>query len=78
MRYNLNGVKENITRREVEILSLIAQGNLNKEIARILNISTETVKKHLKNIYFKTDSHNKIEALNKTKWLTSSIGADQH
>jgi len=63
---------ENITRREIEILSLMAKGNLNKEIAGQLNISTETVKKHLKNIYVKIGAHNKIEALNKTTWLTAS------
>lgn len=66
------GLNEKITRREVEILSLMAEGNLNKEIASALNISTLTVKKHVKNIYLKVGAHNKIEALNKTKWLTAS------
>jgi LuxR family maltose regulon positive regulatory protein len=50
----------------------MAMGNLNKEIGSQLNISTETVKKHVKNIYLKIGAHNKIEALNKTKWLTTS------
>lgn len=67
-----------ITPREIQILTLLAQGILNKEIARRLNISTETVKKHLKNIYQKTGSHNKIEALNKTKWLTASLLSNQY
>ena len=61
-----------ITRRELQILSLLANGSMNKEIAGLLNISIETVKQHLKNIYQKTGAHNKIEALNKTKWLTAS------
>jgi DNA-binding NarL/FixJ family response regulator len=69
---------EHITPREIQILTLMAQGILNKEIAQRLNISTETVKKHLKNIYQKTGSHNKIEALNKTKWLTASLFANQY
>ena len=60
-----------ITRREIDILSLMAQGLINKEIGWKLNISPETVKKHVKNIYRKTGSHNKIDALNKTKWLMS-------
>jgi len=64
---------EHITPREIQILTLMAQGNMNKEIANHLNISAETVKKHLKNIYQKTGAHNKIEALNKTKWLTTSL-----
>ena len=62
-----------ITRREIQILTLMSQGRVNKEIAKVLNISTETVKKHLRNIYQKTGAHNKIEALNKTKWLTASL-----
>ena len=64
---------ERITPREFQILTLMSQGHLNKEIATRLNISIETVKKHLKNIYQKTGAHNKIEALNKTKWLTTSL-----
>jgi DNA-binding NarL/FixJ family response regulator len=67
-----NYASEHITRREIQILSLMAMGNLNKEIGSQLNISTETVKKHVKNIYLKIGAHNKIEALNKTKWLTTS------
>ncbi len=66
---------ENITPREVQVLTLLAQGNINKEIAHQLNISIETVKKHLNHIYKKTGATNKIEALNKTKWLTTSLQA---
>ena len=67
-----------ITPREIQILVLMAQGKMNKEIADRLNISAETVKKHVKNIYQKTGAHNKIEALNKTKWLTSSLVSNQY
>jgi DNA-binding NarL/FixJ family response regulator len=66
-----------ITPREIEILTLMARGYVNKQIAKVLNISTETVKKHLRNIYLKTGAHNKIDALNKTKWLTASIPATE-
>ena len=69
---------EHITPREIQILGLMAQGRPNKEIADRLSISLETVKKHLKNIYQKTGSHNKIEALNKTKWLTASLASNQY
>ncbi|CEA16068.1 hypothetical protein ING2E5B_1318 [Fermentimonas caenicola] len=44
----------NLTNRETEILRLIVQGNLNKEIADILNISLNTVLTHRKNIINKT------------------------
>lgn len=50
----------------------MAQGFLNKEIAVRLNISADTVKMHLKNIYKKTGACNKIEALNRTRWLNAS------
>jgi len=44
---------------------LVKQGLPNKTIAGQLQISSETVKKHLKNIYGKLQVSNKIEALNK-------------
>ncbi|MCY1217291.1 transcriptional regulator EpsA [compost metagenome] len=42
-----------LSEREREILQLLAQAMSNKKIARILNVSAETVKWHLKNIYAK-------------------------
>lgn len=69
---------EHITPREIQILTLMAQGHMNKEIAARLNISPETVKKHVKNIFFKTGAHNRIEALNKTRWLTASLVYNQY
>jgi LuxR family maltose regulon positive regulatory protein len=72
-RLTVGYLPEHITPREIEILSLMALGNQNKEIASRLNISAETVKTHVKNILKKTNSNNKIEALIKTKWLTTSL-----
>ena len=43
-----------LTNREVEVLKLIVQGRLNKEIADKLNISLNTVLSHRKNIISKT------------------------
>lgn len=43
----------NLSEREQQILLLIAQGQANKEIARSLDISAETVKWHLKNLFCK-------------------------
>lgn len=51
-----------LTRREVEILQLIHHGATNQEIADKLFISIFTVKKHLSNIYQKTDRGNRNEA----------------
>lgn len=56
---------EKLTEREKEVLSLIAQGLTDKEIADKMNISLHTVKTHRKNILTKTDSRNTAEAVNK-------------
>ncbi|MEO6611566.1 MAG: response regulator transcription factor [Chitinophagaceae bacterium] len=55
--------------REKEVLEWLAKGLLYKEIAQHLGVGTETIKKHLKNIYQKLHVQNKIEALNKFKLL---------
>jgi DNA-binding CsgD family transcriptional regulator len=67
-----------ITPREMEILYWIAEGRGSKEIAACLHLSVHTVQKHTKNIYRKLDVHNKIEALNKTKWLIASLYRNQN
>ena len=55
--------------REKQVLELVAKGLLYKEIAIHLEISAETVKKHLKNIYQKLHVQNKVEALNKFRLM---------
>ncbi|HEV7332008.1 MAG TPA: helix-turn-helix transcriptional regulator [Flavisolibacter sp.] len=67
-----------ITPRELEVLYWIAEGKGSKEIAASLHLSVHTVQKHTKNIYRKLDVHNKIEALNKTKWLIASLYRNQN
>ena len=51
-----------LTRREQEILVLAAQGHSNRELARMLWITEQTVKFHLSNIYSKLDVANRTEA----------------
>jgi len=46
------------TRREREILGLIGEGRTTKEIAKLLQISPETVSNHRKHICEKSDIHN--------------------
>jgi NarL family two-component system response regulator LiaR len=65
----INDVNSLLSQREKEVLELVAQGLLYKEIAMRLTISPETVKKHLKNIYHKLHVQNKVEALNKFRLL---------
>ena len=46
-----------LTRREREIAALLAHGLTNKDIAKSINVSTETVKKHLQSIFNKLGVH---------------------
>ncbi len=46
--------EENLTKREIEVLTGLVNGMLNKEIADSLNISIHTVVRHRKNIAMKT------------------------
>ena len=52
-----------LTVREQEILSLLADGKRHEEIASALYISVPTVRFHIKNIYHKLGAHNKVSAL---------------
>ena len=54
---------EPLSDRELEVLDLLANGLSNKQIAKTLVISVETVKKHLKNIYGKLGVHSRTEAV---------------
>jgi len=65
----INDVNSLLSQREKEVLGLVSEGLLYKEIALRLDISTETVKKHLKNIYQKLHVQNKVEALNKFRLM---------
>lgn len=51
-----------LSEREVEVLKLIADGLLNKEIADRLNISEKTVKNHVSNIFRKIDVADRTQA----------------
>lgn len=54
----------NLTDREKEILSLLATGLMNKEIADKLNISSATVRTHIQHIYEKLQINTRVEAVN--------------
>jgi DNA-binding NarL/FixJ family response regulator len=54
-----------LTKRESELLGFLAKGFRYKEIADKLCISTETVRKHINNIYQKLHVQSRIEAVNK-------------
>ncbi len=65
----MNNLVSLITPREKEVLHLLAKGITYSEIALHLGVTSETVKKHLKNIYRKLQVSNKIAALNMLKFI---------
>jgi DNA-binding NarL/FixJ family response regulator len=56
-------MQEHLSKREHEILELLAKGYRYKEIADALSISFETVRSHLRNIYDKLHVHSRTEAV---------------
>jgi len=55
---NLN----DLTKREIEVLKLLAEGLFNKEIAYKLSISEKTVKNHVSNIFRKIEVFDRTQA----------------
>ncbi len=55
-------VKDHLTKREVEVLQLIANGCNNKEISENLYISEKTVKNHISNIFRKIGVNDRTSA----------------
>jgi ATP/maltotriose-dependent transcriptional regulator MalT len=58
-----------LSKREMEILNLLAQGYSNQEIAATLFISLSTVKTHNQNLFEKLDVKRRIQAVEKAKRL---------
>jgi DNA-binding CsgD family transcriptional regulator len=58
-----------LTRRELEILNWLASGQSNKELARSLQISPNTVKTHVARLYAKLEVRNRVEAIEKARFL---------
>lgn len=56
------GKIESLTKRELEVLKLLAVGMYNKEVAEKLNISERTVKNHVSNIFKKLEVTDRTQA----------------
>jgi DNA-binding NarL/FixJ family response regulator len=58
-----SGLPDGLTKREVQVLGLIAQGRSNAEIARELFISEATVKTHINNLFAKAALRDRAQAV---------------
>lgn len=58
-----------LSKRELEILNLMAQGHSNEEIAAALFVSLSTVKTHNQNLFVKLDAKRRTQAVEKAKRL---------
>jgi len=58
-----------ISKREYEVLELIAQGLSNQEIAERLFVSLSTVKTHSSNLFMKLDARRRTQAIHRAKEL---------
>lgn len=58
----LNDTDDALTKREIEVLKLLAEGLFNKEIAYMLAISEKTVKNHVSNIFKKINVSDRTQA----------------
>jgi DNA-binding NarL/FixJ family response regulator len=55
-------MRPSLSPREVDVLQRVAQGRLNRQIAKELGISENTVRSHIRNILDKLQLHSRIEA----------------
>ena len=59
--------KYRLSKREYEVLALIAQGYSNQEIAEMLFVSLNTIKTHSSNVFLKLDVKRRTQAVQKAK-----------
>lgn len=58
-----------LTKREIEVLSLVIEGKSSKEVADMLYVSKRTVDFHLANIYDKLQVSNRVQAFRRAARL---------
>lgn len=59
-----------LTRRECEILDLLSSGRSNKELARTLGVSPNTVKTHMASLFAKLEVDRRVKAIEKARFLS--------
>jgi DNA-binding CsgD family transcriptional regulator len=77
-KLNMNGIRQEfkLTRRETDILRRVLDGYKNMDIATELEISEQTVKDHLSNLYSKTGTENRMALMrNLVYTLNNQLGS---
>jgi two-component system, NarL family, response regulator DegU len=72
----LEGIAAPLTKRETQILTYIAEGNSNKEVARILSISEQTIKNHVSAILRKMNVNDRAHAVAlalRSGWISPDV-----
>ncbi|RJQ86836.1 response regulator transcription factor [Amycolatopsis panacis] len=64
-----------LSRREHEIMSLVARGMTNAQIGNCLAITQGTVKRHLRNIFVKLNAVSRLDAVNKAQTAAPLVPA---
>jgi DNA-binding CsgD family transcriptional regulator len=59
-----------LTRRECEVLDLLASGRTNEELARTLGVSPNTIKTHLASLFAKLEVDRRIKVIEKARFLS--------
>ncbi len=76
---DLKTTNKAFTQREKEVIQLLALGKTNKEIAKLLFISSETVKSHIKNLFRKTNTCSRTALIAKSlAFSTNSTDESKH
>jgi len=72
----MEGIAAPLTKRETQILTYVAEGNSNKEIARILTISEQTIKNHVSAILRKLNANDRAHAVAlalRSGWISPEV-----
>lgn len=69
---NGTGGRSDLTRREQEVMKLIAAGLSNRQIADVLVVSQKTVKNHICRIYQRIGVHERSQAVSRWKELAAA------
>lgn len=70
-------VVHSLTSRERDVLRLVAEGLLNQEVAKQLNISEGTLKLHLHHIYRKTNVNSRSALMSLARHLGDELGTER-